>query len=113
MEWLPLINEGQLQELIRISEDKAVIIFKHSTRCSVSMMAKRNFEHSWKQGKESVPAYFLDLLAYRSVSDKVAHDLSVEHQSPQLIIVKGGKAIYTTSHDEIDARDVLEHITGA
>ncbi len=107
MEWLPLVNESQLQDLLEASRKKPVLIFKHSTRCSVSMMVKRGFETAWKGSNDTFPAYFLDLLSYRSVSDKIADTLDVEHQSPQLIVVKDGKAVYNASHEDIDAAEVL------
>ena len=111
MEWLPLVSENQLDEVLKASSQKPVVLFKHSTRCSVSMMVKKTFERSWNQDKETIPVYYLDLLEYRPVSNKIAHDLNVEHQSPQVIVVKDGKAIYDASHDDIDAQEVLRQIT--
>ena len=100
--WIPLTNLGQLNEIMMLSEVNPVLIFKHSTRCSVSRMALKQFENEFDLAEE-VDTYFLDLLEYRDVSNEIASRFQVEHQSPQLILIKDGKAIYDVSHSAIDA----------
>ena len=101
MNWIPLTDSTQLDEIIKKSYDKPIAIFKHSTRCSVSSMSKRMLERDWNIGADEVPVYFLDLLSYRAISAEIAHRFSVTHQSPQLILIKDGKAVYHASHEEI------------
>jgi bacillithiol system protein YtxJ len=100
--WIPLTNLGQLNEIMTVSETKPVLIFKHSTRCSVSRMALKQFENEYDL-VDTVDAYFLDLLEYRNISNEITQRFQVEHQSPQLILIKDGKAIYNVSHSAIDA----------
>ena len=100
--WIPLTNLGQLNEIMMLSEVNPVLIFKHSTRCSVSRMALKQFENEFDLA-DTVDAYFLDLLEYRNISNEIAQRFQVEHQSPQLILIKDGKAIYDVSHSAIDA----------
>lgn len=107
--WIPLTNLGQLNEIMTVSETKPVIIFKHSTRCSVSRMGLKQFENEFDLAEE-VDAYFLDLLEYRDVSNEIANRFQVEHQSPQLILIKEGKAIYNVSHSAIDAVELKEEL---
>lgn len=109
IDWIPLTNLGQLNEIMTVSETKPVLIFKHSTRCSVSRMALKQFENEFDL-KDSVDAYFLDLLEYRNISNEIAQRFQVEHQSPQLILIKGGKAMYNVSHSAIDAVELKEKI---
>ena len=99
--WIPLTNLGQLNEIMMLSEVNPVLIFKHSTRCSVSRMALKQFENEFDLA-DTVDAYFLDLLEYRNISNEIASRFEVEHQSPQLILIKEGKAIYNVSHSAID-----------
>lgn len=100
--WIPLTNLGQLNEIMILSEVNPVLIFKHSTRCSVSRMALKQFENEFDLA-DTVDAYFLDLLEYRNISNEIANRFQVQHQSPQLILIKDGKAIYDVSHSAIDA----------
>jgi bacillithiol system protein YtxJ len=102
MSWNNLTDLGQLDEIMALSKDKPVAIFKHSTRCSVSRMALKQFENEF-DFPDKVTAYFLDLIAYRDVSNEIMNRFGVQHQSPQLILIKNGKAIYSATHSDIDA----------
>jgi len=99
MKWKELKSIDDLQNAIQASHDTPVALFKHSTRCSVSLMAKKTVERFWDL---DIDAYYLDLLSHRDVSTAIADQLEVYHQSPQMILVKEGKAIYDASHGSID-----------
>ena len=103
--WNELTDLGQLNEIIAISNEKPVAIFKHSTRCSVSRMALKQFENEFNSSDKVTP-YFLDLIAHRDISNEIANRFGVTHQSPQLILIKEGKAIYNVSHSDIDAEEL-------
>jgi bacillithiol system protein YtxJ len=107
--WNPLEDLGQIEEIITLSEQMPVIIFKHSTRCSISRMALKNFENEYDLG-ENVTAYFLDLISFREVSNEIASRFNVVHQSPQLLLIVGGKSVYDVSHSSIDAQELKSKI---
>ena len=100
--WINLEDLGQLSEIQEISFAKPVIIFKHSTTCSISRMALKNFEREYSLN-DKVDAYYLDLLNYRPISNEIAIRFNVTHQSPQLLIIKDGNSVYNVSHENIDA----------
>ena len=100
--WIALTNLGQLNEIMDLSHEQPVAIFKHSTRCSISRMALKQFENEFDL-EGSVTPYFLDLLNHRDISNEIATRFEVYHQSPQLLLIKEGKSIYDTSHSDIDA----------
>lgn len=108
MNWLSLATEKQLEEIDRRSYDpeiKGILLFKHSTRCSISSMALNRLERHLKVS-DHLPKYLLDLLTHRSVSQFIADRYGVDHESPQLLIIKEGKCIYNASHSEINAADI-------
>ena len=107
--WIPLTNIGQLDAIVLSSIEKPVVIFKHSTRCSVRRMALKQFENEFDL-EEKVDAYFLDLIEYRTVSNDIASRFDVFHQSPQLLLIKNGKSIYDVSHSDISAGDLNNKI---
>ena len=108
MNWTPL---NQLEQLSNIANSQGYsVIFKHSTRCSVSMMAKKRFEHDFDAIPEGTPVYFLDLISFREISNKIAEQFKVHHESPQMLLIKNGECIYETSHGEISAEDLAEQI---
>ena len=109
MAWRELTDLGQLNEIVNESTEKPVVIFKHSTRCSISRMALRQFEQEFDLEEKVVP-YYLDLLEHRDISNEIANRFGVYHQSPQLIVIKDGKAVYDRSHESIDATKLVDFI---
>jgi len=107
--WTELTDIAQLTEIEAISNEKPVIIFKHSTRCSISRMALKQFEREYDLNNVA-DAYFLDLIAHRDISNEIARRFNVYHESPQLILIRNGKAVYDVSHSDIDAIALKEKI---
>lgn len=109
--WTPLSSIEQLNELNAQSEKFPVVIFKHSTRCSISAASLNRLERKWEEARAGgVKPYFLDLIANREVSTEVAQRYGVEHQSPQLLLIQNGRCVYDTSHFGISFEDILDHI---
>lgn len=104
--WNDLTELKQLDTIVSESAQTPVLIFKHSTRCPVSRMALRNFEQEYDIEEGKLKAYYLDLLEHRDISNEIATRFGIYHQSPQVILIKDGKAVYDTSHHEIDAGEV-------
>lgn len=103
--WIELVNETQLREAIERSTEKPILFFKHSTRCSISSMALSRFEENWNV-ENNCEIYFLDLLAYRTLSNLIAELTNVEHQSPQVIVLKNKEVIYSATHSSISASEI-------
>lgn len=108
MNWIPLQSEAQLKEIISSSSTRPQVIFKHSTRCSVSAMAKNRLEKSTEP--ENADFHFLDLIRYRTLSNQIADDLHVRHESPQVIILKDGRPVYNESHSAIYMDEIEKHL---
>ena len=108
MNWIPLRSQQQ-PDYIKSAKGYS-IIFKHSTRCSVSMMTKKRMEMDRDLLPENIPVYFLDLISYRDLSNAISNIFQVHHESPQLLLIKDGECIYETSHGEISLEDALDQI---
>ena len=106
MNWITLTNEQQLQQLKANSNVKPQVIFKHSTRCSISSVAKNRLERSSQP--DEIDFYFLDLIKFRAMSNKIAEDFKVYHESPQILLIKNGKCIYDESHSGIDMEEIVQ-----
>lgn len=102
MNWNDLNEISQLDFIVEQSNSQPVLIFKHSTRCSISSMAKSRLEREWDDDSLIKP-YYLDLISFRNISDEIAHRFNVFHQSPQTLLIKEGKCIYDASHSMISA----------
>lgn len=105
MNWIPLTDLAQLEQIDQLSADKPQLIFKHSTRCNISADAKEELDPA------AADAYYLDLLAHRDISDAIAQRYQVLHKSPQVLIISQGKCIYHESHWHIKTPVVLEQLT--
>ena len=106
MNWISLQSEEELAELKEKSFKKPQVIFKHSTRCSISSMAKSRLERSSQPAE--IDFHFLDLLRYRQVSNKIAEEFKVYHESPQVLLIKNGECIFDESHSGIDMQEISE-----
>ena len=93
---IDFVQEAQWQGLLDQSMNESVFLFKHSTRCGVSSMVLRRFEKQMQERNKKY--FFLNILANRNLSDWIADELNIRHESPQLIVLKDGKVIAYDSH---------------
>lgn len=105
--WKKLESVSTLDDIIEDSFNSPQVVFKHSTTCPISGMAKRRLESGWDI---ELSPYYLDLLSYRSISNAIESKLLVRHESPQIILIKNGKAIYDESHLDISASSLQESL---
>jgi len=105
MNWKPLTEEADIETIISKSNSRPQVIFKHSTTCSISSVVKSRLDKG--ATLENIDFYFLDLLRYRSVSNKVAETFNIHHESPQALIIKNGKCVYDESHMSINFQEIL------
>jgi bacillithiol system protein YtxJ len=106
MNWIPLNTDAQLQEIRQRSTQRPQVIFKHSTRCSASQLVKSRLERAPLPA--TIDFYYLDLLSYRPISNKVAEIFGVYHESPQILVIRDGKCIFEESHLGITADLILQ-----
>lgn len=106
MHWIHLTDEEQLKNIITKSQSKPQVIFKHSTRCSISAVALQRLQKA--QQPADVDFYFLDLISNRGLSNKVADTFKVRHESPQVLVIKDGQSVYDESHMGIAMDEILD-----
>ncbi|KMQ68327.1 general stress protein [Chryseobacterium sp. FH2] len=99
--WNKIESEQDLEKAIENSHHNIIAIFKHSTSCFISKTVLRNFEKEVENFDKKVDFYYLDLLAHRGISNKIAEIFGIRHESPQLIVIENGKAINSASHELI------------
>lgn len=100
-----MTTEAQLEQIKADSFQKPQVIFKHSTRCSISAVARQRLQ------KGALPPeidfYYLDLLSFRSLSNQIADLFGVQHESPQVLLIKNGACIYDESHLGISMSEIV------
>lgn len=105
MNWIPLTTEDQLILIKEKSFSVPQVIFKHSTRCSTSSMVLNRLERA--EAPATIDFYYLDLLAHRNISNKIAEDFQVYHESPQVLLIRNGECVYDESHMAITMDELI------
>lgn len=108
--WIPLTANQQLAEIKQQSKNESILIFKHSTRCGISSMVKRQFENLFDEEHQQLKVYYLDLLNYRDMSNAIATEFQVLHQSPQLLVIKNEIVVHSASHYDITETDLTRFL---
>jgi len=107
--WRPLNSLDLIEVVKNNSFQKPALILKHSTRCSISDMAKNRLELYWNDDLNIEP-FYLDILSFREVSNAVAMIFDVKHESPQILLIKNGNCVYHASHNQIDFNTLKSHV---
>lgn len=108
--WINLTNLDEITDIKTLSISESIFIFKHSTRCGISRMVKKQFEKLLLPNKNNIKVYYLDLLKYRNVSDAVSEVFQVRHQSPQLLIIRNEVAVKQASHYDITTISINKYL---
>ena len=106
MNWITLQSESQLEDILKNSTHRPQVIFKHSTRCSTSALVKNRLERAPQP--QDIDFYYLDLISYRPVSNKIAESFRIEHESPQVLVIRNGQCIYDESHLGISMDEIAD-----
>jgi len=104
MNWIPLLTEQQLEEIKVNSAHRPQVIFKHSSRCSISSMARHRLDKN--AFPEGIDFYFLDIINHRNISNKIASEFQVYHESPQVLLINKGTCVYDESHSGIHMDEI-------
>lgn len=108
--WIQIQDISQVEEIKAYSGQVPCLVFKHSTRCSISTVAKYRLEGEWDLPEEAARVYFLDLIAHRNVSNYIAETFQVYHESPQVLLIRDGECVFDASHLDISVPELREMI---
>ncbi|RYD83063.1 MAG: bacillithiol system redox-active protein YtxJ [Sphingobacteriales bacterium] len=108
MNWNKIDNEQALDEVIQLSYQEPVLLFKHSYRCSISSVALSRMEKAWNGSV--IKPYLVDVIGQRPISNRIAQALEITHESPQAIVLQDGECVYKASHLEISYKEIQDSI---
>lgn len=113
MQWLPLTHNAQLDAIDAASAERPVLLFKHSTRCSISRTVLDRLERAWTAADDAAhTSYYLDLLRHRDISDAIAERYGVRHESPQVLVIRNGRCVHHAAHTAITYADTINALQG-
>jgi bacillithiol system protein YtxJ len=99
--FLRLSDKETLQKLLEASNERPVLVFKHSNSCGISFAAYREME-------KLEDVNLLEVQTARELSSELAEITGVRHETPQVIVLRSGKAVWNASHYGVKARAVSE-----
>ena len=106
MNWITISSEAEVDHIYQSADYS--MIYKHSPRCMTSLMAYRQLKSEVSAASHiHIPIYLVDVIQNRKESQAIANTFGVEHESPQLLVVKAGQCIYDASHEDVSLKDSL------
>ncbi len=109
--WIAITSSADIEHIKARSAEVPCLIFKHSTTCNISAIAKYRLEDDWPATGSEIEPYYLDLLQYRDLSRYIADTFEVYHESPQVLLISGGACVYDASHLDITVDELQEALT--
>lgn len=101
MQYTEITSNDTLNNLIELSNNSPIVVFKHSNRCSVSRWVWNDFQRA--NFPAEVKIFLLNVIEQRHLSNQLAEHFEIRHESPQVLLIQNGKCIYHDSHQGIDA----------
>jgi bacillithiol system protein YtxJ len=109
MKWISIVSEEEVRGIS--ASPQPAIIYKHSPRCMTSLMAYRQLKMDVNAAQDvDLPIYMVDVISNRRESQAIAETFQTRHESPQILVVKGGECLYNASHEDISLKETLAHI---
>jgi len=102
----PLSDIGQLEAAIAESRERPVLLFKHSRTCGISCEALDELHVHLDQVAEPAACKLITVQSDRGVSDETALRLGIRHQTPQAILLRDGRPVWSASHFRITAEEL-------
>lgn len=103
-----LLSTEELEKVWEESQDKPVLLFKQSTTCPISTSAFNKFNGFLESTTKDVEAYFVKVRETREVSNQIADETGVKHESPQVLLIKNKEVLWHTSHTMISENSIGE-----
>lgn len=111
-QWNVLTDERQVVDVLKASSQKPQLVYKHSHTCGISHAAKERIEESFDEINKQADMHFANVKKSRPVSNRVAKELGVRHESPQVLIVKNSECTWHESHWSIKGEQILSALNG-
>ncbi|MFC4559574.1 bacillithiol system redox-active protein YtxJ [Virgibacillus kekensis] len=108
-----LQSTEELSQIWDQSDDKPVLLFKHSTTCPISAGAFKEYQEFLSNSDEGLEGYMVKVIENRDVSNQIADQTSVKHESPQVFLIKDKQVLWNTSHSKITSNSISEALESA
>jgi bacillithiol system protein YtxJ len=101
-----------IEDYASLMNEELVVLFKHSPTCPVSWMAHREVLQ-YQSAQPNVPVYLVSVRRRREVARHIADHTGIQHESPQIIVLRRGTVVASASHDDITAEAIAAFVGAA
>jgi bacillithiol system protein YtxJ len=109
-ESMPVLrDESDWKKLLQLSNEQPVVLFKHSTRCDISDQVLKEFQ-DFTSRNESITYGIVNVVEDRRLSNSIAEEMRIQHQSPQAIVIENEQPVWHASHWSINAKELEEAV---
>lgn len=108
--WNKLSDIDEFQSILKRSNEKPQLIYKHSPSCSVSFLSKQDLDANTKKLAELADLHIVNVIGYRELSRGIASELNIRHESPQVLLVKNGEVVWHGSHWQVNSGEVYSKL---
>jgi len=108
----PLRDAADVEAAIEESRLRPVLLFKHSRSCGVSAEALDELHMHLEQAGDAATYKIVTVQTHRSVSDHAAVRLGIRHETPQAILLRDGRPVWSASHFRITADTLAKNVLG-
>jgi bacillithiol system protein YtxJ len=98
---LELTSSEEISEMLERSHIGPVLLYKHSISCPISGYAWYEVQDCLGLDEDAPACYRVTVQYHPDISRDIAERLEVIHHTPQVIIVRAGKASYVATHWQI------------
>ena len=107
-EFKEISSSQTLSEVLDESCQRKIVIFKHSTTCPVSARAWREVQNFISESTNEVLVTMIKVIESRPVSNQVAEELGIKHQSPQVLLVSDRQVLWNASHQSVTESNIIK-----
>ncbi|MDZ7807262.1 MAG: bacillithiol system redox-active protein YtxJ [Gracilimonas sp.] len=108
--WNTVSVRENITSLIERSREQPQLIYKHSTRCSVSFITKEDLDYHVEQIAKHADLHLINVVEQRDLSNYLSQTLNIRHESPQALLLRDGQVTWTGSHWNVKAKEILSRL---
>lgn len=112
VEFKEITSSQEFGEILDESCQRKIILFKHSTTCPISERAWQEVQAFIKENTDDVLVVMIKVIESRPVSNQIANDLEVKHQSPQVLLLSNRKVLWHVSHQSVTRNKIIKALEG-
>lgn len=108
--WNKLSDIDEFQSILKQSKERPQLIYKHSPSCSVSFLSKQDLDANGKKLTDLADLHIVNVIGQRELSNTIASELNIRHESPQGFLIKDGEVVWHGSHWQVNAEKILVNL---